>query len=142
MIEQNDRLWSQLTKNKLFVRTTQLAQSRHVNIRWILNSHTEYSNQELARVDLQRRMGRNMMDFELVTHTSSHTTSEEGGLAQSHSKLEHITMQGRTYFGFYWNALRRGGLILTVISNTANWKLTPFTQNTLSRDQITELIQK
>jgi len=52
-IKRNDRLWSWLTKNKGFVRTTQLSQSRYINIGWVLNSHAEYSNQKLARVDLQ-----------------------------------------------------------------------------------------
>ena len=31
---------------------------------------------------------------------------------------------------------------LTALSDTAEWKLTPFAHNTLSRDQMTELIQK
>ena len=64
-IKRNNRLWSWLTKNKIFVRTTQLGQSRHVNIGWLLNSHAEYSNQEIARADLQRRMGRDTMDLYL-----------------------------------------------------------------------------
>lgn len=51
-------------------------QGRHVNIEWLLNSHTEYLNQELAWADLQRRIWRDQMDFELAPHTSSHITSE------------------------------------------------------------------
>ena len=58
VIKRNDRLWGWLTKNKVYVRTTQLAQSRHVNIGWILSSHAEYSNQELACADLRHRMDR------------------------------------------------------------------------------------
>merc|ERR1740124_1601610 len=54
VIKRNNRLWSCLTKNKVFVRMTQLTHSRHVNIEWLLNSHAEYSNQELVRADLQR----------------------------------------------------------------------------------------
>jgi len=75
-IKWNDRLWAWLTKNKVFVCTTQLTQSRHVNIGWILNSHAEYSNQEMARADLKHRMNREENDFELVPHTSSHITCE------------------------------------------------------------------
>lgn len=33
----------------------------------------------MARVDLQRRMGIDRMDFELVRHTSSRITNEGGG---------------------------------------------------------------
>ena len=76
VIKRNYRLWSFLTKNKVFVRTTQLTQSRHINIRWLLNSHAEYSNQELSQVDLQQRMGRDETYFELVPHTSSHITND------------------------------------------------------------------
>jgi len=76
IIKYNDRLWSWLTKNRVFVQTMQLDKSCHVNIGWIINSHAEYSYQELARADLQRRIGRGKNDFELVLHTSSHVDSE------------------------------------------------------------------
>jgi len=47
-----------------------------VNIGWIQFSHAEYSNQELARADLQQQMDREKKDFELVPHISSHTNSK------------------------------------------------------------------
>ena len=64
-----------MTQNKVFVRTTTLSQSRHVNLGWILYSHPEYSNHGAARADLLHRMGSSNDDFELVPHSISHTTS-------------------------------------------------------------------
>ena len=57
-IKCNDQLWTWLTKNRVFICTTQLAQMGHVNIRWMKFSHAEYSSQELARVNLHQQMGR------------------------------------------------------------------------------------
>ena len=58
-----------------------------MNIVWILNSHAEYSNQEMARADLQHRMNREENDFELVPHTPSHMTSEGTKITTKSLKL-------------------------------------------------------
>ena len=52
MIKRNDRVWWWLTKNNVYVPTTTLSQSRHVNIEWMLYSHPEYVNEVLATRDL------------------------------------------------------------------------------------------
>ena len=87
VIKRNDWLWAWLTKNKVFVRMTQLTQSRYVNIGWCLHSHAEYSNQELARADLQQLMGREGADFELVHHSSSHITSDSTKITTKSMKI-------------------------------------------------------
>ena len=74
-LKKEDRFWAWMTQNKVFVRTTTLSQSRHVNLGWLLYSHPEYSNQESARADLMHRMGNSNGDFELLPHSISHTTS-------------------------------------------------------------------
>ena len=143
-IKRNDRLWSWLTKNKVFVRTTQLAQSRHVNIGWCLYSHAEYSNQELARADLQRRMGRECADFELVPHTSSHITSDGTKITTKSLKVRADHDSRQEIFRGLLECMKLGtdNPKLTDMSNTGEWKLIPFAQNTISRDQMTDLIQK
>ena len=144
IIKRNDRFWSWLTKNKVFVRTTQLAQSRHVNIGWMLHSHAEYSNQALAVVDLQRRMGREESDFELVPHSSSHMTSEGTKIITKSLKLRADYNSSQVIFRSVLERLkmRRDDPRLTAMSNTGDWKLIPFAQNTPSRDQMTEIIKK
>ena len=143
-IKRNDRLWAWLTKNKVYVRTTQLNQSRHVNIGWLLNSHAEYSNHEMARADLQHRMDREENDFELVPHTSNHMTSEGTQMTTKSLKLRADYGYHQKIFMSVLNCLKKGrdDPRLTEMSNTAEWKLIPFAQNTLSRDQMTELIKK
>jgi len=73
--------------NKVFVRTTKLSQSRYVNIGWCLHSHAEYSNQELARADLQQRMGKERVDFGLVPHSLSHITSDGSKITTKSMKI-------------------------------------------------------
>ena len=38
------QFWTWLHKNKVFVRQTQLSQSRHANLGWLMFSHPEYTN--------------------------------------------------------------------------------------------------
>jgi len=63
-------------KNKVYVRTTNLTQSRRVNIGWMLYLHPDYVNQALATKDLQIRMGFETADLELLPHSVTHTTTE------------------------------------------------------------------
>ena len=51
-LKKEERFWAWMTQNKVFVRTTTLSQSRHVNLGWLLYSHLEYSNHDAARADL------------------------------------------------------------------------------------------
>lgn len=144
VIKRNDRLWGWLTKNKVYVRTTQLAQSRHVNIGWILSSHAEYSNQELACADLRHRMDRPENDFELVPHTINHLTSAGTKVTTKALKLRTEYDSRQVVFRKMLECLKlgRNDSRLTNMSNTGDWKLIPFAQNTISRDQMTELVKK
>ena len=143
-IKRNDRLWSWLTKNKVFVRTTQLAQSRHVNIRWMLHSHAEYSNQELAVADLQQRMGREEADFELVPRSSWYMTSAGTKMITKSLKLRAVYDSHQVIFCSVLERIKMGrdDPRLTPMSNTGDWKLILFAQNTLSQDQMTEIMKK
>ena len=102
------------------------------------------SNQEMARADLQRRMGRTQTDFELVPHTSSHVTSEGTKISTKSLKVraDYDSRQKICRSLLEWFKKGREDPNLTEMSNTGDWKLIPFAQNTLSRDQMTELIQK
>ena len=133
VIKHNDRFWSWLTKNKVYVRTTQLAQICHVNIGWILHSHAENSNQELAAADLQRRMGREESDFELMPHSSSHMTSTGTKIITKSRKVCADYNSRQVIFRSVLERLKMGRKDprLTEMSNTGDWKLIPFAQNIL-----------
>ena len=115
-----------------------------MNIRWCLYSHAEYSNQELARADLQRRMGRECADFELVHHTSSHITSNGTRITTKSLKVRAAYDSRQEFFRGLLECMKLGtdDPKLTDMSNTGEWKLIPFAQNTISRDQMTDLIKK
>ena len=114
---------------KVFVRTTQLTQNRHVNIGWMLNSHVEYSNQELARADLQQRIGRDKADFELVLYGSSHITRTGTKVTTKSLKVRGNYDSRQIIFRSLLKCLKkdRDDLNLTTIPNTGKWKLIPFT---------------
>ena len=115
-----------------------------MNIGWMLHSHAEYSNQALAVADLKRRMGREESDFELVPHSSSHMTSEGTKIITKSLKLRADYNSRQVIFRSVLERLklRRDDPRLTAMSNTGYWKLIPFAQNTLSRDQMTEIMKK
>ena len=115
-----------------------------MNIGWLLISHVKYSNQVMARSDLQRRMVRDTIDFELVPHTLSHITSKGTEIAIKLLKVRADYDSRQVIFMSLLECLKKGSdnTSLTEMSNTAEWKLIPFAQNTLSRDQATELIKK
>ena len=67
--------WTWMPQNNIFVCTTTLSQSCHVNIGWLLYSHPEYSTQVRAREDLIQRMGNTNEEFELLHHSLVPITS-------------------------------------------------------------------
>jgi len=109
-----------------------------------LHSHAEYSNQELARVDLQQRMRRATADFELVPHTESQITSAGTKITTKSLKVRSDYAVRQEVFRSLLECMKLGreDPNLTEMSNTADWKLVSFAQNTLLRDQLTELIKK
>ena len=86
----------------------------------MLHSHSEYSNQELAVADLQRRMGREEADFELVPHTSSHMTSVGTKLTTKFLKLRAVYDSHHIIFRSVLECLKMGkdDTRLTEMSNT------------------------
>ena len=95
-------------------------QSLHVNIGWMLNSHVEYSNQELARADLQQRIGRDKADFELVPHGSSHITMTGTKVTTKSLKVRGDYDSRQTIFSSLLEYLKKGqdDPNLTAIPNT------------------------
>ena len=89
--------------------------------RVLLNSHAEYSNQELVRTDLQRRMGRERMDLELVPLTSSHVTSDGKKIITKSLKVRADCDSRQVLFRSLLECLKSGGgdPNLTEMSNTA-----------------------
>ena len=86
--------------------------------------------------------GRDEVDIELVTHTSSHITSD-GTKATTKSLKVRGDYDSRQIFSrSLLECLKKGqnDLNLTVILNTGKQKLIPFAQNNLLYDQMTELI--
>lgn len=89
-------------------------------------------------------MERDDAAFELVLHTSTHLTS-------AGTKIITKSLKTRAVYDYRQIILRR--LLkclklgredpqLTDMSSTGDWKVIPFAQNTLSRDQMTELMKK
>ena len=144
VIKRNDRVWSWLTKNKVYVRTTSLSQSRHVNLGWIVHSHPEYVNQALATQDLKRRTNSTEVRFELLPHSITHTTAEGTKITTKALKLRVEYDYRQELFKSLLTCFAKGNEDerLTCMSNTAEWKLIPFANNTLSRDQMTALVKK
>ena len=89
-------------------------------------------------------MGREKKDFELVPHTSTHTTSKGTKITTKSLKIRGDYDSRQDIFRSLIECLQNGedDPNLTDMSNTAGWKLIPFTQNTLLRYQTTELIQR
>ena len=89
-------------------------------------------------------MGRDNLDFELVPHTSTHLTSEGTKVSTKSLKVRGDYAVRQELFRQLLECLKKGreDPNLTDMSNTAEWKLIPFAQNTISRDQMTTLIQK
>jgi len=89
-------------------------------------------------------MGREEADFELVPHSSSHMTSEGTKIITKSLKLRADYNSRQVIFRSVLERLKMGrdDPRLTAMSNTGDWKLIPFAQNTLSRDQMTEIIIK
>jgi len=143
-LKKEGRFWAWMTQNKVFVRTTTLSQSRHVNLGWLLYSHPEYSNQDSARADLIHRMGNANGDFELVPHSISHTTSSGIKISTKALKLRANYSAHTEVFTNMLQCLAKGpsDSRLVLKSNTANFKLIPFANKTFSTDQTTALIQK
>ena len=74
--KQDDRVFTWLQRNRVFIRQTILSQNRHANIGWLLYLHPEYTHQRLAISDLRLRMKTRTLEFELVPHTISHHTKD------------------------------------------------------------------
>ena len=106
-IKKNDRIWSSLTK-KVYVRTTNASQSRHVNIEWIIFSNLEYANQALATRDLQRRMGIDTVELELIPHSIFHTMAEGTKISIKALKVRVIYDSRQEIFNSLLTCLKRG----------------------------------
>jgi len=94
--------------------------------------------------DLQQRMRREEANFELVPHTSSHMTSAGTKITTTSLKLRAVYDSRYIIFRSVLERLEMGkdDPRLTEMSNTGDWKLILFAQNTLSRDQMTEIMKK
>lgn len=110
---------------------------------WILNPHAEYFNQEMARADLQCRIEWKQTDLELVPNTSSHIISAGTNISTKSLKVRADYDSRQENFGVFGCSKKgRDDPTLTEMSNTDDWKLIPFAQNILSRDQMTIMINK
>lgn len=127
-----------------FVRIINLTQSRHVNIGWIVNSHPEYVKQALVTQDLKRRMDVKVVRFELLPHFITHTTAEGTKITTNALKIRVEYDYRQELFTGLLTCFRKGNKDdrRVSMSNTAGWKLIPFANNTLSRDQMTALVRK
>jgi len=89
-------------------------------------------------------MGRDKADFELVPHISSHVTSAGTNVTTKSLKVSGNYDSRQIICRSLFECLKKGwdDPNLTAMSSTGEWKLIPFAQNTLSRDQMTELIKR
>ena len=143
-IKQNDRFWTWLRKNQVFVRTTTLSQSRHANLGWLLGSHPEYTCQTLAVSDLRKRMTNKEVEFELIPHQISHTTQGGSIIKTKALKLRSNYDDREEVMNQVMRALAKGeeDEALTSSSNTRTFKLIPFMNSPLSVSQTTTAIHK
>ena len=143
-LKNEERFWAWMTQNKVFVCTTFLSQSHHVNLGWLLYYYPEYSNQRSARADFIGWMGTSHGDFELISHSISYTTSSGVKMSTKVLKIRSNYNAYKVVFNNLLECLAKGpsDSLLVMNSNTANFKLIPFTNNTFSTDQTTALLQK
>jgi len=89
-------------------------------------------------------MNREEDDFELVPHTSPQITSAGTKITTKSLKVRAVYDSQQILFSSLLEYLKLGreDLRLTETSNTGDWKLIPVAQNTISRDQMTEIIKK
>ena len=115
-----------------------------MNTGWIMFSHPEYVNQALATRDLQQRMGMDTVELELLPHSISHTTAEDIKITTKALKVRAIYDSRQEIFNSLLACLKKGNDDNRVdnMPNMSDWKLFPFANNTLSRDQMTALIKK
>jgi len=109
-----------------------------VNIGWLLHLHAEYFNQEKARANLQQRMEREEADlnsFCIHPHMVRVPVPNLPQIPEGESSLR-LSPDNIKKLPECLN-LGREDPQLTDLSNTGDWKLIPFAQNTL-----TELITK
>lgn len=127
VMKRNYRVWSCLTKNKVYSRTTNFNQSRHVNIGWIINSHLEYVNQSLATQDLKRQLNATEARFEFLPHSLSHTTANVLKIWVEYDYQQELFNGLLTCF-----APANEDERLTSMYSNDKWELIPFANNTLS----------
>ena len=116
-----------------------LAQSKHVNIRWIIYLHMEYSNQELVKFDLKWRMQLPDEDFKLPPpppHKISHKTGDRDKIGTKTLKVRASYDQSSTIFERLLQYLGKidNNELLTYTYNTANQKYIPFINSEFTTD--------
>jgi len=87
-------------------------------------------------------MAREEADFELVPHTSSHLTSAGTKIITKSLKLRTVYYSRQVIFRSLLKKMGKDDPRLKEMSNMGDWKLIPFTQNTLSCDQMMEIMKK
>ena len=89
-------------------------------------------------------MGRERADFELVPHSSSHIANDGTKITTKSLKIRAGYNVRQEVFQGLLERMKLGkeDPKLTEISNTEDWKLIHFAQNTLSRDQMMEPMKK
>ena len=89
-------------------------------------------------------MNATVVRFELVSYAISHTTSEGTEITTKALKIRRDYDQRQELFTSLLSYFQKGNKDerLTRMSNTAEWKLIPFANNTLSRDQMKALVKK
>ena len=114
-----------------------------MNLGWIVNSYPEYVNQALATQDLKRRTNSTEVRFELLHHSLTHTTVEGTKITTKALKIRVEYDYRQELFNSLLSCFAKGNEdeTLTSMSNTAEWKLIPFANNILSRDQMTALVK-
>ena len=142
--KQDDRLFSWLQKNRVFIRQTTLSQNRHANIGWLLYSHPEYTSQTLAASDLRSRMSTRKLEFELVPHNIVHITSSDKKIRTRALKVRSNFNDKDKVYKELMECLSKGtnDPKLSLMSNTGEFKFIPFGNKIFTNAQITRLMKK
>ena len=86
----------------------------------------------------------NTADFDMTPHTITRVTRKGGKIGTNALKVQSSYNQRTVIFNGLLYSFKKAGNDenLTILSNKAKWKLIQFSNNTLSINQMTELIIK
>ena len=133
--------WLHIKYGKVWVMPTNLSSSNQVKIGWLLKSHPAYTKYLKTTEDLLARIQKKGVELELSPHSISHQNANEKVMRTNTLKVVTTEEDSQDALDGLIEALTEPQEDF-LASLTFNFKLTPFRNNTIERDGITELIAR